>query len=458
MHRTRGSARNASAMVVALLLVGCAASPVSPTPIPSPTATAAPASGVLPTVLASATPGPTPTTAAQTASPASTAAPQVGLAWTQVVDPDLASYPNMGQMHGVISGGPGAIAWGARWGPAAANGGLPSLGPEIWTTANGLDWTPATVERPTDADPAAPGEVLDVSAGGPGFVAIGTYYRVEYGYAILVWTSVDGRTWPRVPDQPAFDHGRLNQVMPWNGQLLAVGCTLVTAVDCGEDAVWSSADGRTWEKAALSLPAGIVSVGLVARGADRLWGVGADDSGIAATYQATPPTRLTSVDGRTWSPVALPVLGIERLHPLPGGLYLTVSALPSAADGYEPPSAWVSRTAGLHRSTDLTHWQSLDSGGQVGDELVAVDGTLIMVGATGTGCWLPWRCTAAAWRSTDAGQTWTSSPVTASAAAGPPGATMLSLARLPDQALVAVGRLADANGWPSTGAWVSPPR
>jgi hypothetical protein len=431
-------------MLVALLLTGCATSPAVPTPIQSASGT--PSGG----------PGSTPTSAAsETASPAPTAPPQVGLAWTQVTDPDLASYPNMGEMFGVIAGGPGAIAWGAHWGPPAADGGRPHLGPKIWTTADGLDWQPASVEGPSDADAANPGEVLDITVGGPGFVAIGTYLRAEDGYAILVWTSSDGRTWQRVPDQPAFAHSRLSQVMRWKGQLLAMGCTLASGVDCGPDAVWFSADATTWEKASLSLPAGLVSVGMVALGTDRLWGVGADDSGIPAPYQNAPPMRLTSVDGRTWSAIALPVLGIERLHPLPDGLYLTVAEIPSASDDYEPPAAWVSRSGGLYRSTDLAQWEPLDFGGQVGDEIVAVDGTLIMVGAAGSRCWLPWRCAAAAWRSPDAGQTWTSSPVAGSAAAGPSGALMRSVARLPDQTLVAVGMLVGTDGTPATGAWVS---
>ena len=445
MDPKSGIARGASATVVALLLTACLAAPAAPGATRTPDA-------------ASATTAPSAASPVPTTSPTPIARPQVGLAWTQVVDPDLASYPDMGQLDGVIAGGPGAIAWGTRWGPPDRTGAPPDLGPTIWTTVDGRDWVPATVERPGDADPASPGEVIDITPGGPGFVAIGTYFRAGDEYAPVVWTSVDARTWQRVPDQPAFRHSLMRQVMPWGGRLLAVGCSLASAVDCGADAVWTSADAATWEKVAPVLPEGISSVGIVTPGSDRLWGIGADDSGIAAPYQDAPPPRLISIDGRTWAATALPVLGIERLHPVAGGLYLTVSAIPGASDDYAPPAAWVSRKGGLFRSTDLAHWERLDPGAQIGGEVVDVDGTLVMIGAAGTGCWLPWRCTAAAWRSTDGGETWTSSPVTPSQAAGPPGATMRSVARLADGTLVAVGVLTQTDGTPSTGTWVSAPQ
>jgi len=51
------------------------------------------------------------------------------------------SYPRYGSMHGVICGGPGAVAWGTSY----------LTGPRIWTTTDGRDWVPATVEASADA-------------------------------------------------------------------------------------------------------------------------------------------------------------------------------------------------------------------------------------------------------------------------------------------------------------------
>ena len=76
-------------------------------------------------------------------------------------------------MNGVIAGGPGAIAWGWAYG-------LPG---KVWTTADGIDWQPATIELPADADPEykEPGEVTSITAWGSGYVAAGYYHRLETG-------------------------------------------------------------------------------------------------------------------------------------------------------------------------------------------------------------------------------------------------------------------------------------
>jgi hypothetical protein len=151
----------------------------------------------------------------------------------------------------------------------------------------------------------------------------------------------------------------------------------------------------------------------------------------------------------------LPVLGVERLHPLPTGVYLTVLEIPSGEPDFEPPPAWVSRTPGVYRSTDLAAWEPLAVGPQLGEEIVAIDDTLVMVGTDGTKCWKPGRCGAAAWRSTDGGRTWVSVPVSGTSPVA--GGSIKAVAALPDGTLVAVGNLTGTNGWGYAAAWISPP-
>ena len=343
-------------------------------------------------------------------------------------------------------GGPGAIAWGEVY----------AGGPRIWYTTDGRDWVQATVETPTDfdVDQQNPGAVLDVTAGGPGYVAVGVYTRTGGTQTAIIWTSVDGKTWQRVPDGPVFSDANLGQVIAWKGELLAYGCA-GCGMESGPTTGWSSSDGVTWTRFTPTLPAGSEVVGIVTPSADALWGTGGPAMQSGDPNLPQQPPRLTSLDGRTWTVSPLPVLGWERLHPLPGGLYLTVTA--PAADSIPTP-AWVSRTTALYRSTDLVSWVQLVADQPVGHEIIAVGDTLIMVGSTGDRCdSLDGRCVAAAWRSMDGGSTWQSAAVTGAPPAGVTRSAMTAVATLPDGTLVAVGtELADSS---SSGAvWISAPQ
>lgn len=388
---------------------------------------------ILPTAGPTTTGAPPPTTPVATAapSPSPTIAPEVGIAWTTVTDADLVAAPRWGSMYGVVAGGPGAIAWGEVY----------LAGPRIWTTTDGRDWSPAAVEAPADAEADYPGAVLDVTRGGPGYVAVGVYGRAGGdGATAIVWTSVDGTVWQRVPFGPAFERSQIDQVIGWRGALLAFGCENESPTDCGPARVWTSPDGMTWTRSAPVLPEGVNGLGIVVPADDRLWGKGGTGTDTALTENSPKPTRITSTDGLTWTKAELSVVGVERLHPLPGGLYLTVAAIPSGNPDFVEPPAWVSRVPGVYRSTDEVGWEPLAVGKELGGEIIAVGDTLVMVGANAKG-----RPTA--WRSTDAGRTWTA------VVAGPAKGSMTAVAALPDGTLVAVGK-ADATG---TAAWVSAP-
>lgn len=420
--------RRLPALLAVVALAGACATATSP----EPSTDAAVSPSVAPSSVATPTPSRSP-------SPAPTPTPQVGLSWQRVNDPDLDSRPH-GSMYGVIAGGPGAIAWGY----------VDATGPRIWTTTDGLDWTPATVDAIDDAMPEYPGEVLDIAPGGPGFVAIGTYGRAGGdGATAVAWTTTDGTSWERVPFGPAFERSQIDQVVAWKGGLLAFGCENASPSDCGPARVWSSTDGRNWTRSAPVFPDGVAGFGIVSAADDRLWGIGGGNTGDTPEERPQPP-RITSLDGRTWTTETLPVVGIERLHPLPGGLYLTVVAIPTGDPDFIQPPAWVSRNPGVYRSTDQATWEPLVVGKELGQEIVAVGDTLIMVG--GFAADHP-----TAWRSTDAGVTWAEAPVTGAAPGLVTGGTMRSVAALPDGTLVAVGgELAGPE--PSTAAWVSPPQ
>ena len=403
--------------------------------------------GTTPSTTSSVSPSVGPTTSPMpTIAP--TAPPDVGPAWSRVDDPDLVSKPRNGSMYGVIAGGPGAIAWGYVY----------ATGPRIWTSVEGLDWTAATIEAVTDADPDQdnPGEILDVTAGGPGYVAVGVYFRAGGdGNTSIVWTSADGTTWERVPADPVFARSRMESVVSWRSELFAYGCENVSPTDCGPQRVWASSDGLVWNVVQLSLPEGTNTVSSVTPSADRLWGrAWLYDESVPAE-NPTAQVMVTSTDGRTWVTSTLPVVVRSPLHPLTDALYMTVAPWPLPAAQFTPPPTPAGQLdPGVYVSTDLETWTPRSvSLKTVGLDLIAVGDTLVMVGDDAAGnvqCWA--KCQATGWRSVDGGKTWETVP------ADKVGGTMTSVAALPDGTLVSVGRTVDDRGWPSTAAWVSPAR
>jgi len=95
-------------------------------------------------------------------------------------------------------------------------------------------------------------------------------------------------------------------------------------------------------------------------------------------------------------------------------------------------------------------WEPLKVGRELGQEIIAVGDTLIMVGGFDVGH-------PTAWRSTDAGVTWAEAPVNGVPPETVTSAMMRSVAALPNGTLVAVGEEL-AGMEPSTAAWVSRPQ
>lgn len=388
------------------------------------------------TMAASPSPPPAATLGAL-GSPAPSAAPPaltgIGLAWQRVADRDLVSYPRNGNMYGVMAGGPGAIAWGQVY----------ATGPRIWTTADGLDWSPADVETPPDGMSQYPGEVLAVAGADPVFVAVGSYVPDGRDNVPLVWTSSDGLAWRLIPDGSPFAGAWVTEVVAWDGGFRAYGYQDISWDEPGPPRTWASSDGVTWTEVPLVLPTGAERVGSVIPATDRLWGL--------ASYPAASPEgrarlrRVSSLDGLVWTTSRPARIGsIETLHPLSDGLYLTVTRARRPKD----------RTPlGVYRSTDARTWAPIATGRSLGGEVMAVGETLVTVGSNGDcGLW-DGRCVAAAWRSPDSGVTWRRVPVSGT----PKWATrawMTQAAALPDGTLVAVGTELK-GGEPSSAAWVS---
>ena len=153
-------------------------------------------------------------------------------------------------------------------------------------------------------------EITDVAAGGPGFIAVGYDtggpHPDAYVHTAVVWTSVDGRTWIRIPDDVSGlgDRGfRMQGVTPHGAGFVAVGGDGLSPV------VWHSSDGESWSH----LPDDAVEPGgasgfrsmyhvaefrsgFVAVGTESLVDIESRGSAVAAAVWI-------SGDGTTWSRV-----------------------------------------------------------------------------------------------------------------------------------------------------------
>jgi hypothetical protein len=260
-------------------------------------------------------------------------------------------------------------------------------------------------ERAASFAPAPEGSaVTGVTAGGPGFVAVG----FDGGKRAVVSLSSDGRAWLAV-DSATFSNATMIGVTRVGGRLVAFGRD-VTSEERVHAAVWTSTDGATWRRtaesaafegsqlvAAVAGGPGIVAVGglphsdtaamYVSPDGDAwervasfaqsfIWSVAVGGPGfVAVGWRRTDPhiraAVWTSADGRTWT--AAPPLPQDEGVQLRGVAAVrgTLVAVGDHADG-----------AFVYTSRDGLAWEraamfpstSLMAIAPAGDGLVAVGG------------------------------------------------------------------------------------
>ena len=178
-----------------------------------------------------------------------------GLSW--VASPDgqalHAGSGNSISMSSVTATPDGWLAVGTESGPCTYFcGASNAVRAVIWTSTDGLVWT-----RQPDSAVLARAQMNGVARGGSGYIAVGsalddaTQLRPVHA---VVWTSIDGRTWSRVPDAPLFhppagtdqDFGAaMVSVATSRDRIVAVG-SVGTQAEVGSALAWWSADGVTW--------------------------------------------------------------------------------------------------------------------------------------------------------------------------------------------------------------------
>jgi hypothetical protein len=192
-------------------------------------------------------------------------------------------------MHDVSAGGPGLVAIGDD-----------RSGPVVWTSVDGATWA-----RVPD-DPAVFGDdgylsVSGVTAGGPGLVAVGMDWSGGTANA-AIWTSVNGIVWERAPhDEDLLGHAgnpAAFSVAVVGTRVVAVGVVRYSDTD---GAIWTSEDGIVWEGVPYDQGA-LVEGGMwkIIAGGPGLVSVGW--IGRVAGQNSDAAVR-TSVDGDIWDRV-----------------------------------------------------------------------------------------------------------------------------------------------------------
>jgi hypothetical protein len=232
-----------------------------------------------------------------------------GLSWVKL--PDDASFTNASAGLVAVHADTMVIA-GARTGAPSG----PGVGtPTIWLTQglrscdtcssspSGDPWRLAATSFPRSGETAI--GYSGLVAGGPGFVLAGSEFSqpgagdIPVGAAVA--TSVDGSTWTMGQStSPEFAGGSMRDVAAGPSGLAAVG---ETALD---PTIWTSADGLTWTRLVLSVPAKSASLRSIAGGPTTFVVVG-DDGGSAMSW--------ISADGRAWQAASKsPALADARMQ------------------------------------------------------------------------------------------------------------------------------------------------
>jgi hypothetical protein len=245
----------------------------------------------------------------------------------------------------------------------------------VWRSIDGRTW-----ERVDTRGTIGRGAVSTLAAGPLGVLAVG----VDRHGVATTWRSPDGMAWTATSlTGDGFDRAQVNDVAVAPDGWVMVGSTGghdvppggVSTPNGSAGAAWTSADGISWQPAAVDGTGEQVELRSVFVGADGLTAVGSLTGGKEATMW-------TSVDGTAWT---LQVPGPDATNP----------PIPSASDGRTiiAMSYRFDDAGGIDwwASTDGVTWTELAPSGEVAtaprwedsDGVALVDGTLVVLGQSG---------------------------------------------------------------------------
>jgi len=406
-------------------------------------------------------------TAACAGGAAQDTSPSPWSAWARVPDDqDILGGSDRQQIDGIVAGGPGLVAVGRDL--SAGEGGAAA----VWTSPDGITWTRVPHDEAVFGGPNWE-YMWAVAVGGPGLVAVGVDSPGGTDRDAAVWTSPDGVTWARVPDDEAVFGGRRQQVM----EAVVAGGPGLVAVGYDEGAgdredgggwakdaaVWTSPDGITWtrvphDEAVFGGPNSQRMNGIVA-GGPGLVAVGYDNSAAGWAGANSNAAVWTSPDGLTWTRVPdSEVFGDYRWQTMTavaaGGPGLVAVGYDGIATNHDA-AVWTSPDGVIWAR--VPHDEAVFGGpeAQAMNAVVAAGPGLVAVGYAG----VVNDPDTAVWTSPD-GATWTRVPHDAGVFGGLDSEWMNGLVA-GGPGLVAVGYSTASRGWVGVDTdamvWVSPP-
>jgi hypothetical protein len=360
------------ALLAALMIGACSASPASPPTGPSVAPSVATPT---PTLAASSTPAPSATPAsAPTAVPVPASwvegprQPAAGGVQFQDVVWTGTRFVAVGQadVGAVFLDSTDGADWhrqkstGAHWNPtriATGPAGVVAIGgisdhPASWFSSDGLTWIASRDALPLPSVGTDSLEITDVVASADGWLAVGRRdpaCNLDCGTTpsrAYVWTSSDGLHWTRIPDQNALKGGGMAAVTRADQGFVAAGVASAHA------AIWVSPDGLAWSRVpdarmfhSPASPDGSLPVDAT--------GVAANDGvmvvvGQALGQDASEVRAWWSTDGLTWANAE-----IERAK---GGQVFSVAATPFGFLAVGPSGA-DSCLGGIWSSIDGRAWR-----------------------------------------------------------------------------------------------------
>lgn len=349
----------------------------------------------------------------------------------------------------------------------------PSATPRDGVAMDGTSWT--RVADPDAVFGTPEQEIVrlsHVAAGGPGYVAVGTYgqgQHGEHGTVAAAWTSEDGSTWERVPHDDAvfggFGPGRFtaaSAVTTGGPGLVAVGVELdaetLVAV------AWLSEDGEEWTRVEVDDPrsrgATDLDLHAIVDSDEGMVAVGIERGGPAGAPEY--PAAWRSSDGVDWKGVTL----APAAEAAAWGYLSTVVAHDGqviAAGAIEGPDGrgWVATVwhgtaaEGLTRIPHDDEVFGHDDNATMYDVAVTSSGLLVAVGerVPGPDGPTPMRFIGTVWTSPD-GLTWTRLADEDGTFSGEGHTSLASITDGP-HGLVAVGEVGAGEGSTIGAAWTS---
>ncbi len=205
----------------------------------------------------------------------------------------------------------GLLAIGGPWGgPAVPSGSTPR--PTLWRSTDGLAWR-RLADSPAFAGTGGPygwfDSIAGVAPGRTGLVAVGATNEGDMSaFDAEAWTSPDGVSWQRAAVTGAKD-AAMNDVAAGPGGFVAVGIDGhmsggTQMVGSRGAAVWTSADGKRWTRLPTEAEFAGAEMTRVIAGPSGYLAVGSDMPAASVRQSTWPgPPIWISADGTHWKRV-----------------------------------------------------------------------------------------------------------------------------------------------------------